>query len=274
MTEELASWTLQTTIDGPEDAPVLVLGHSLGSSHVMWDEVVAALADRVRIVRYDLPGHGGSQPAPVDRPLRMGDVTAALTRTLADLAIARYHLGGLSFGGLVALAMGIEAPAGLASVTVMGSGPVTEPLDQWPERARTVREDGTESLVDATFERWFTDRAHADHPQVWQAIRDAFIGCDDEGYAQVCEVLGTTDLNPCVERIAVPTLLVAAENDGALNLDNAPELARRIHTLATPVTILELADVKHMSAVERPGEVAAALADHLGVSDHASDLAQ
>ncbi|MBD3689278.1 alpha/beta fold hydrolase [Nanchangia anserum] len=259
------TWTLKTTIDGPEDAPVLVLGHSLGSSHVMWDEVVAALADRVRVIRYDLPGHGGSAPAPLDRPMTMADVTAALTRTLADLGVERYHLAGLSFGGLTTLAMGTAAPAGLESIAVFGSGPVTAPLEQWPERAALVREQGAEGLIEATFERWFTKDARTEHADVWQRVRDAFAGCDREGYAQACEVLGSTDLSDDVAAIAVPTLLVAAENDGALNYDTAEPLARTIGAGATPVEVVRLADVKHMSAVERPREVAVALARHIGV---------
>lgn len=265
MSANLATWTLTTTCDGPDDAPVLVLGHSLGSSHVMWDEVVDDLADRVRVIRYDLPGHGGSAPAPLERPVTMGDITAALSRTLDDLGVERYHLAGLSFGGLVALAMGIAAPSALASIAVFGSGPVTPPLEGWADVAAFVRECGTAARLDDTFARWFTPEASREHESVWSAVREAFLACDDEGYAQMCEVLGSTDLTRGVERIKVPTLLVAAEGDGALNFSTAPELAERIRTLGTSVDIVELAGVKHMSAVERPREAARALARHIGV---------
>jgi 3-oxoadipate enol-lactonase len=66
---------LHTVVDGPADAPVLVLGPSLGTDTAMFDAQVDALTDRFRTIRFDLPGHGGS-----------ADPTGTLT--VADLAEA------------------------------------------------------------------------------------------------------------------------------------------------------------------------------------------
>lgn len=55
-------------VTGPEDAPVVVLSNSLGSTHRMWDAQADALAEHFRVVRYDTRGHGGS-PVP-DGPTR------------------------------------------------------------------------------------------------------------------------------------------------------------------------------------------------------------
>src|SRR2546423_1202373 len=43
--------------DGPEDAPVLVLGNSLGTSIDLWDDQLPALSERFRVLRYDHRGH-------------------------------------------------------------------------------------------------------------------------------------------------------------------------------------------------------------------------
>lgn len=254
---------LATTVTGPEDAPVLVLGHSLGSSSVMWEDVAQDLGDRVRLIRYDLPGHGRSPLLPLDREARMPDILDALRHTLEELGVREYHLAGLSFGGLTALAAGCAQLPGLRSITVMSSGPVNAPLSQWPEKIATVREKGTESLVDATFERWFSEAAPATHPEAFDAIRRAFCACEDEGYAQVCQVLGATDLSGEVGSISVPTLLISAEHDGGLPWDKADELAEAIRAGGAPVEVLRLTGVKHMSAVERPAEVAEALVRHV-----------
>jgi 3-oxoadipate enol-lactonase len=50
--------------EGPADAPVLVFGNSLGSTLEMWDPQVSRLAERSRVVRYDLRGHGRSPVPP------------------------------------------------------------------------------------------------------------------------------------------------------------------------------------------------------------------
>ena len=53
-------------VEGPADAPALVLINSLGSTLAMWEPQIEALAQRFRVVRFDLRGHGRS---PVPRSL-------------------------------------------------------------------------------------------------------------------------------------------------------------------------------------------------------------
>ena len=67
------------TITGPEDAPVLVLSNSLGSTTAMWDPQVPALAERLRVVRYDQRGHGAS---PVPPGISSSSASLARMRTL------------------------------------------------------------------------------------------------------------------------------------------------------------------------------------------------
>ena len=42
---------------GPEGAPLVVLGPSLGTSTILWEQVMPQLAQRYRVVAWDLPGH-------------------------------------------------------------------------------------------------------------------------------------------------------------------------------------------------------------------------
>ncbi|WP_338069266.1 alpha/beta fold hydrolase, partial [Streptomyces antimycoticus] len=53
--------TLKYQVDGPEDAPVLVLGPSLGTTWHMWDRQIPELSRHWRVLRFDLPGHGGGR---------------------------------------------------------------------------------------------------------------------------------------------------------------------------------------------------------------------
>ena len=50
--------------DGPEDAPVLMMAHAMGTSHRIWDPQVAALSPRYRLLRYDWRGHGDTDAPP------------------------------------------------------------------------------------------------------------------------------------------------------------------------------------------------------------------
>lgn len=260
-------WTLALTIEGPTEAPVVVLGHSLGSSHVMWDGVVPFLREKARIIRYDLPGHGGSEAAPVGAPLDMDRLLGALRRSLDAVGVGSFHLAGLSLGGLVTLA-GAEAwPERVLTASVMSSGPVNLPSGAWTDKAALVRRQGTGAVVDATFERWFEPSfARGEGAEKVARIRREFLACSDEGYAQCCEVLATTDTRPGLEDLTMPILLVSAEGDGALPWASADELAAQISAGACDdVEVIHVTGARHMSAVEKPQVVAEALLGRIGL---------
>ena len=47
-------------LSGKEDAPVVILSHSLGSGMAMWNPQLEALEPYYRVLRYDMRGHGES----------------------------------------------------------------------------------------------------------------------------------------------------------------------------------------------------------------------
>ncbi len=49
---------LHYQLDGPQDAPVIVLSNSLGTTLEMWDAQIPALTRDFRVLRYDTHGHG------------------------------------------------------------------------------------------------------------------------------------------------------------------------------------------------------------------------
>ena len=62
----------------------------------LWDEQIAALSDRFRVIAVDLPGHGQS-PALAGEPL-MADYADTVTDALAPVFAGRAIFVGLSFG--------------------------------------------------------------------------------------------------------------------------------------------------------------------------------
>ena len=61
---QLAEGELHYQLDGPEDAPVLVLSNSLGTDLHMWDAQIAAFSEHFRVLRFDTRGHGQSLVTP------------------------------------------------------------------------------------------------------------------------------------------------------------------------------------------------------------------
>lgn len=80
--------------EGPAAAPPLLLGPSLGTSTGLWDAVAPDLSTAHRVVRWDLPGHGGSAADLIGPGATAADL-AALVMELADsLSLDRFSYAG------------------------------------------------------------------------------------------------------------------------------------------------------------------------------------
>src|SRR5438093_13280174 len=85
-------------LTGPDGAPVLMLAHSLGQDHGMWDPQAAALSERFRVLRYDIRGHGASGATAGDYRIEQLGADAL---ALADaLGIDRFAFCGVSLRGM------------------------------------------------------------------------------------------------------------------------------------------------------------------------------
>ena len=89
---ETGAGRLYYRLDGTDDKPVVVLHHSLGLDHGMWDAQAADLAPHFRVLRFDARGHGASS-APTDaiatiEALAREEDAGVLTRRLWDDALA------------------------------------------------------------------------------------------------------------------------------------------------------------------------------------------
>jgi 3-oxoadipate enol-lactonase len=244
------------TVTGPDDAPVLVLSNSLGTTLGMWDPQAEALAERFRLVRYDTRGHGGSDIPP--GPYSIDDLGQDVLELLDHLGVARAHVAGLSLGGMTAIWLGINAPERVDKLVLICTSPLMGPAQMWADRAVTVREQGTQAIVDSTLERWLTDGYRAEHST--DALRAMFVGVDDEGYASCCAVIEHMDQTAGLAAITARTMVIGGAQDPATPPDqHATKIAAAI-----PDSRLEILDPgAHLVTVERPEAVTRLILEHL-----------
>ena len=107
---------LAVTVVGPEGAPPLVLGNSLGTTSQLWQPQLAALRARFRLIRYEHRGHGGS-PAPPG-PYALADLGRDVLRLLDDLGVEQAAYCGLSLGGMVGMWLAANAPGRIGALAV------------------------------------------------------------------------------------------------------------------------------------------------------------
>jgi 3-oxoadipate enol-lactonase len=243
-------------VDGPDDAPVLVLSNSIGSTSAMWDPQVPALLERFRVVRYETRGHAGA-PVP-DGPYSLDDLGGDVVALLDRLGVARAHFAGLSLGGMTGMWLGVNAPDRIDRLALLCTSAMLARDVDWPARAATVRAEGTSAIAAATVERWFTEAFREANPDVAERWRETIAATPSEGYAGCAEAIGAMDLEEAIAAVRAPTLVIAGRHDPATPPPHAELIASRI-----PGARLEIVDGAHLSNYERPDVVTGLLLDHL-----------
>lgn len=243
--------------DGPAGAPVLVLGNSLGTSTAVWDRQVAVFRQHFRLLRYDLPGHGGT-PAPAG-PYTVGGLGAGVLALADSLAIGRFAYCGISLGGMIGMWLGATAPDRIAALGLVCTSAYLPPADAWRARARQVRAEGMASVSGGVIGRWFTPAFAASAPGVIGEFRAELERTDPAGYAGCCEAIAGMDLRERLPGIAAPTLVLAGAEDPATPPEHGAVIARLIGGARLDV----LPATAHLATVEAADAVASTLLPHL-----------
>ena len=242
-------------------APVdrVVLVHGFTQTQAAWEPVAARLRDHWRLVRVDLPGHGGSAG------VRAGFAEAAgLLGACGD----RAAYVGYSLGGRLCLRLAVDRPELVRALVLLGASPgIADPAAR-AERlaadealAAGVERDGVAAFLD----RWLAGPLFATLPPARAGLPDRLANTP-EGLASALRLLGAGAQAPLWDRLAglrCPTLLVAGARDAkfaALAAEMAAAIGPAAHRALVP-------GAGHAAHLERPAELAALLdgflTDHL-----------
>ncbi|WP_189215861.1 MULTISPECIES: bifunctional 3-oxoadipate enol-lactonase/4-carboxymuconolactone decarboxylase PcaDC [Streptomyces] len=252
---ETPSNTLQYRFDGPEEAPVLILGPSLGTTWHMWDRQIPELAKQWRVVRFDLPGHGGAPAHPAGS---VAELSARLLATLDGLGIQRFGYAGCSLGGAIGIELALRHPERLASLALIAASPRFGTADEFRQRGVIVRTNGLDPIARTSPERWFTGGFAAAQPAIteWavQMVRTTDPGC----YIAACEALAVFDVRAELGRVGVPTLVLVGSDDQV----TGPAEARTLVAGIPDARLAVVPGASHLVPVEQPVAVTDLLVRH------------
>jgi 3-oxoadipate enol-lactonase/4-carboxymuconolactone decarboxylase len=239
---------------------LLVLGPSLGTTTALWGPALAVLRaaparSRLRVLRFDLPGHGASPAA--TGPFGFADLADAVVRLVDETGGGRFHYAGVSFGGAIGIELALRHPDRLLSLGIFCSDAKIGTPDGWAARAEQVRRQGIPSLVGATPARWFAPGFIERDPRESSRTLIELSEVDDESYALCCEALAAFDRSADVGRIGVPTMVVSGESDPVTTPAALDSLAARIPGAQS----VEIVGASHLAALERPVAAAQVLAE-------------
>jgi len=248
---------LRHLIEGPEDAPALVLANSLGTTLAMWDAQIPALSEGFRLVRYDHRGHGGS-PVP-EPPYAIEDLGRDVLAMLDGLGIERFSFVGLSIGGMVGMWLASEVPERISRLVLVCTSALLGPKEVWDERISVSRKDGVGALEDAVLERWFTPEFRAARPETVERVGRDLRETSAEGYAGCCAAIRDMDLRSRLGSIRAPTFVISGSDDPS----TPPEHGEFIHDGISGSEFMVVEQAAHLANIEQPETVNRAILEHL-----------
>ena len=249
---------LTASLEGPAGAPVLVLGDSLGTSRAVWDPQVPALAEQFRLLRFELPGHGGS--AAPEGPYTIAGLGSGLLALLDRHGIERAAYCGISLGGMIGIWLAAEHPGRIAALGLVCTSAYLPPASAWLARADQVRTAGLASISGQSIGRWFTAAFAEREPAVTAAFAADLERTDLAGYAGCCAAIAGMDLRSRLGSITAPTLVISGEQDQA----TPPEHGALIASGVSGTRHIVIGGAAHLANVSSPDDVTTALLGHLG----------
>lgn len=247
---------IHVEVEGPADAPALMLSNSLGTNLHMWDQQAGALAKEFRLIRYDRRGHGksGVTPGPYNMERLGRDVIAVLD----GLGIEKTNWCGLSMGGMVGQWLGANAPERMEKMIFSNTSCYYADKEIWNGRIKFVREKGLAAIVEGNMERWFTKGFRERSPEAIARMTQMFVATPIDGYVACCAAVRDMDHRELLPRIKPPVLIIAGEQDPATTVENAEYLRDRI-----PGSTIAVIDAAHISNVEQPDAYTKTMLDFL-----------
>jgi len=249
--------TIFYRLEGSEGKPVLVLSHSIGTDHGMWEPQIGDLIEHFQVLRYDTRGHGASDAPAGDYTIdQLGEDVLALTDALG---VRKFAFCGLSLGGAIGQWLATNAPVRIDRLILANTAPKFGSPEQWQTRIRMVNEGGMSSILDLALQRFFSkESVERGNPYVG-AIKSMILGTNPIGYVGCCAALRDFDSNAVLEKISAPTLIISGHCDVSTPwAGNGEILAKKIpHTSSVQL------DAAHLSNLERPQAFSSAVLEFL-----------
>ena len=257
---DLGHITLNVVEDGdPSGAPV-AFSNSLGTSLELWDKVIPLLPQNLRLIRYDMRGHGASDVP--DAPYSMGMLIRDAEALLDHLKVRDCVFVGLSVGGMIAQGLATKRLDQIRAMVLSNSAAKMGHPQMWKDRIAAVELGGIESIADEVTERWFS-RAFLKTPELtyW---RDMLTSTPKQGYLGACAAIAGTDFYTTTAALTLPTLAIAGSEDGA----SPPDLIRETADLIKGSRFELIRRAGHLPCVEQPDIFAALLTQFLSDIGH------
>jgi pimeloyl-ACP methyl ester carboxylesterase len=241
-------------------APVILV-HGYPLDGAMWSGVARALMTRFRVLKPDLPGRGDT-PAPSGGSM---EEYADFLEAILEGVGAPAGIAGFSMGGYAALALARRRPERLAALALVDTR--AQPDDEAGRAKRdeaiaAVRSAGVPPIADAMVPKLLSPASAGNRDLVERVRRIILRQKPETVEADLAALRDRSDSRPVLASIAIPTLVVVGAEDGLTPPADSEAMANAIRG----ARMTTIPGAGHLSPMERPGAVAAALSEFFGAT--------
>ena len=258
---DIGQLTLNYVLEGAGPETVVLI-NGLADDVGTWErQVPALLSAGYRVLRFDNRGIGKSDcpPGPYTTSEMAADTKALITR----LGIGRFHLVGLSMGGMIAqhyaLAHGGDLKSLSLCCTYASPGPFCSRMfSLWADMAPVM---GVPTVMRDVVLWAFTQSFFANPQTEFEELEAALAGLDQPVAAYLAQqhASRTHDTTALLDNIDTPTMVMAAEEDFLIPVPQTRALCDLI-----PGAQWSLCEGGHAAQWERPESFNRQLFDFLG----------
>jgi pimeloyl-ACP methyl ester carboxylesterase len=209
-----------------EDKQTILFHHGLGATSGTWAGWLPTLADRLRLVSFDMRGHGRSGHPPADAPLSL-DLLADDIFKIADVAGAdRFHLVGESIGGTIALLAALARPERIRTLTISNGahmGGSIQSIDNWKQ---LIEGRGMPGWSEHMMHGRFFD--HAISPAMWRWYEREQAAVSPDFVLRAVRLLAGADLSARLGALRVPVLLLHGDSSPFIPVAVMADLKTRL----------------------------------------------
>ncbi|WP_058365273.1 alpha/beta fold hydrolase [Haloparvum sedimenti] len=219
-------------VDGPPDAPALLLLEGLGYGRWMWDWLTDDLTPGFRVIRPDNRGTGDSETP--GGPYTIGEMAADAAAVLDDSGLDggdRVHVVGASMGGMIAQRLARDddrvATLTLLCTTPGGGDAVPTPEDVLDHIFSVPEGDDERETIRHRMKPAVSDDFYDREPDLVADIVDARLAGDagPEGREAQAAAVGAFDASEWVGELRQPALVMHGTADRVLPFENGELLA-------------------------------------------------
>lgn len=230
--------------------PAMLFLHGIGSGSASYEGQFDGLSRKWRMIAWDAPGYGASDPLDAETP-NSADYAAAAAALLDALDIEKIHLVGHSLGTVIGSAVAARYPERLLTVTLASAtagyakADHAARVDRLNARIGAIRDLGPAGMAEARGREVLSPNASDD---ALAKVRAVMAGLRVDGYCQAARMLHSSDIFDDIATISVPAMVLCGSADTV-----TPEaLNQRIAAAIPGAVYRSLPGLGHACYVENP----------------------